>query len=264
MRTLGRILAAILGVAGVTGLLLCIAGVIGCWYGYVEAKQRIDHAFGRAEVALPDLEKSLKGVRDKLQETRGELSSIQKRQAEQASPAAEERNLQMRLTRQAVAKSSPQIGEARGKLIMATEAALVLNGFLDALGNVPLGEPIGISVDQLHNASGQLSDMIDQSEKLSALMAQLAPGATPSVAEQSAQITQLLDQVLAILDRVLNDMENAGSQLGAWHARVNNWLLWLVLAITAILIWIGLGQLSLLTHGFSWSIRGRQHKGSES
>jgi hypothetical protein len=248
---------AVYGLAGAAGLVACAFGVVGCWVLYAELIARTDRVFGRAEGALGGLRDDLGQVRDRLRQTEQNLNAVRQREEELAARPPADRDKRRVLSWKAVEGASPHLGDARRKLVMATEVALVADGFLDALAELPLGERIGVDVGRLQAVSDQLSELIGQADKMAMLLAGSAPGVTPDgAADQSARIAESLGRVVAAVDEGVARADDARERVGAWHARVTRWLTRTASVATLILAWAGAGQLSLLAHACCWCPRG--------
>ncbi len=81
---------------------------------------------------------------DRLRLTRQELEAVQQREVELAAKPPAERSLHRAMSRKVAEGATPQLSEARHKVVKATEAALILNGFLEALAELPIGQSVGI------------------------------------------------------------------------------------------------------------------------
>lgn len=247
MRMLRRLFAATLGLAGALGLVVCVAGVVGCWVLHADLTDRTDRVFGRAEGSLDGVQVELVQVRDRLRQTHQELEAVRKREDELAARPQADRVGKRIESRKLVKVADDQLRDAKRMLTTATEAALVVTGFLDALAGLPLGERVGIEPDQLRGASDELSTLIGRADKLSALLAGAAPD-DGTAAAQSSRIAESLDRVVAAVDEGADRTAGARDQVRTWHDRVIDWLTVVAVVITLILVWIGAGHLSLLLH----------------
>ena len=251
MRIMRRGLSALFGTAGAVGLILCIAGIVGCWMLRAESMRYVNAAFGRAEGSLDGMRDGLGRATDRLQQTREDLDTIGRREAELAASAPEQRTAGRSLLRRQAEKAVPQLAAGRRQLVKATETALVLNGLLDALAELPGTERVGIEVDGLQDASDKLEELIQRSEKLAAMLAESSPNAAASPAPESSRIRDRLERILGVIAAGGNRVELARTQLQTWHAKIDRGLTAIAVGTTAILAWIGLGQLGLIT----WGIR---------
>jgi hypothetical protein len=209
--------------------------------------------FCRAEGSLGGARDDLVHVRDRRRQTRQEMDAIRRREDELAAHPPADRGGRRGLSRKAAEDVSPRLGDARRKLVTATEAALVVNGFLDALAELSLGERVGIDVDRLRLAADELSALIGRADRLAAHLAG-APSdpAAGGIADQSSRIAESLDRVITAVDEGAARVTSAQERVEAWHARVTGWLTTTAVVVTLILAWAGTGQLSLLVHARRW------------
>src|SRR5256885_9384425 len=122
MRFVRRLTGWAFGATGAAGLVLCVAGLVGCWVAYAEVLRRVDRVFGRADGALADVGDSLGRARDMLRRTQAELDAVQQREADLAAQPPAESSARRAISRKAVEAIGPQGVEARDFLVRATEA----------------------------------------------------------------------------------------------------------------------------------------------
>lgn len=251
MRMGRRLAAAAALLAGGVGLAACVAGVVGTWRLYFEAKERVDRTFGRAIDSLGTVRTELVEVRDRLRETRREVDDIRKREEDLAARPPAERGGRRGASRKAAEDSSPRLGEARKKLVAATELALVVNGTLDALGELPFsGERVGVDAGRLRDAADGLSDVIGRADNLADLLARSSGGEGAANTELPTRIVERLDRVNETLDDGAERVAGARGRVEAAHTRVVRWLRITAVAVTLLLVWIGAGQFFLLAAGW--------------
>jgi len=241
------------GGAGATGLVLCLAGIIACWWLHAEATRRADHALGRVEDLLAAVRDNLGQARDQLHLTQRELDSIREREADLAARPPAERDVRRALSRKAMLAVSPQFGDARGKLVQAIEVGLVLRGVLDALSEMPIVERAGVDPERLRVSSTELSDLIQRAEKLGGSLAG-APSepANATTADETSRLAAGVGRLVAVLDEESSRADRAREAAVDKRSRIAGWILVSAVAVTVILVWIGLGQFSLLAHGWKW------------
>lgn len=238
MRPARRLLAALFGLLGATGTILCAAGVVGVWVLHTDLRGRADRAFGLVEDRLAPTRAELGRAADKLREIGREVEAVEKREEE---PGAKRRRAIPKAT---AAAASSQLGQVRQGLVTATEVGLVADGVLDLLAELPAAERVGIDTAKLRDASGQLSDLIRTADRVAAALPRTADEPDdPGIADGVRRVAATLDE--------------AAAHMGGAHARVVEWHQWTVRAllvvaagVTALLVWIGLGQACLTTAGF--------------
>lgn len=248
MRVVRRLGGLLSGGAGVTGLVLCVAGLVGVWVGYIEVVRRVDRVFVGADQALADVQESLRRATNRLRETESELEGI--RQRETQPPA--QRGVRRAVSRKAVEAVGPGVGEAREMLVKASEAALVANGFLDALGEFPVVERVQIDTDRLKQASAQLGDVTERTTRLAGLLAQADPAGDEQLGGESSRAVEAVRRPIALADAASNHLNSSRERITAGHARAGQWIIGIAVALTVVLLWIAAGQLSLAIHGWKW------------
>jgi flagellin-like hook-associated protein FlgL len=244
-----RLFGVVCGTAGLIGLLLCIAGIIGCWLGHSEVARRVDRAFDRADASLVRASGNAEQVRKRLTETKTELRALQDREREGASQPPAEKGARRALSKKAITSLNPQLGEAHQALLTATEISVVANGLLDAVAELPLAERAHVDVDRLHEASEQLAALKERMGKLSTLMEKVSPESDAEIGNESNRAGEILERILLAVDEASNRIDSVREDVGAYHSSINLWLDRLAIAITVLLGWIGAGQFSLLIHG---------------
>jgi hypothetical protein len=246
MDVVRRLAGLVFGAAGLTGLLLCLAGLVGCWYGYREAVRYTDVVFGRAEGAVAEVQGNLRAAADRLRQTDSELEAVRRREAGSAPDPPAQRTARRALSQKAVAALGPGLGEARVLVARATEAGLVANGLLDALGELSVLDRVNVDTDGLKEASTRLSDLTDRSARLEELLARAAPPSDDEVASESSGAVDGLRRALALTDAGSNRLEAARQRVADARARALRWINAAAAIVAVVLVWIAAGQLSLL------------------
>src|SRR5262249_20127716 len=251
MRTVRRLFGTLGGTAGAVGLLLCIAGIVGCWWLRAEATRRTNRALGNAEELLVEVRDSLGQVGGRLRQTQQELDSMAQREAELAAHPTAERGARRALSRKAIAAVGPQLGDTRGQLAKAIEVGLVLNGLLDALAELPLVERTGVDTQQLKESSAQLSALIEKAEKLAASLAR-SPSEQPdgTATDESSRLADSVSGLVTVMEDKSHGANEAREKIADRRATIAHWASVTAIVATAVLVWIGFGQLSLLVHGW--------------
>lgn len=238
MRPTRRLIAALFGLLGTTGTILCAAGVFGVWVLHADLRARADRAFARVEDRLAPTRAELGRAADKLREVGREVEAVEKREGE---PAAKRKRS---LPKATAASASSQLGQVRQALVTATEAGLVADGVLDLLAELPAAERVGIDPAKLRDASGQLSDLIRTADRVA--------GALPRPTDEpdDPDIAGGVRRVAASLDEAAGHVGDAHARVTEWHNRTVRALVIGAVALTALLVWVGLGQACLTTTGF--------------
>lgn len=248
MRLVRRLAGLLFAAAGLTGLLLCLAGVVGCWFGHREAVRYADHVFGRADGALAEVHGNLRAAADRLRQTETELAGVHRREVDPAPQPPAQRAARRALSRKAVEALGPGLGEARDLAAKAAEAGLVANGVLDALGELSVLDRVNVDTDRLKEASERVADLNERSARLVDLLARAAPPTDEEVAHESSGAVEALRRALAVADAGSERLEAGRQKVAVAHARVLHWVNAVALTVAVVLLWVAAGQLSLLAH----------------
>jgi hypothetical protein len=237
------------GTAGAIGLVLSLAGLYGVGVGYGEVVQRVDRVFERADRSIGGVQENLRDATARLREAETELEGVRKREAELAAQPPQ-RPARREASRKAVESLGPGVSEARATLVKATEAALVANGLLDALAELPVVERVNVETDRLKEASAQLDELMERSTRLAELLARAAPANDAQVAGETSRAVEAVRRPIALAQDGSDRLEGGRQTLAAGRARILRWVNGIALALTIVLVWIAAGQLSLLVHGW--------------
>ena len=133
----------------------------------------------------------------------------------------------------------------------ATEVGLVAGGVLDVLAELPVAERVGLDTARLRDASAQLSDLIRTADRLSAVL----PRGPDGPDDSAAGLADRVGRVVATIDAAAGRLDDARAQVAAWHRRPVRALTLTAVAATALLLWIGLGQVCLAAQGVRRAVR---------
>jgi hypothetical protein len=186
---------------------------------------------------------------DRLRQARREVEAVERREEEPAAPAGAKRR--PALPRAAAQSTSAQLGQARQKVVAATEVGLVAGGVLDVLAELPVAARVGLDTSRLRDASDQLSDLIRTADRLAAAL----PRGADEPDESAAGLADRVGRVVSTIDAAAGRLDDARAQVADWHRRTVRALTITAVAATALLVWIGLGQVCLAAQGFRRTAR---------
>jgi hypothetical protein len=253
MRLARRLIGMVLGSAGAAGVVLCVAGLVGCWVAYFEVLRRVDRVFDRADRALVEIRENLDQVGTRLRQTELELETVQKRETDVASTPPAERVARRAESRKLVETVNPHVGEIRELLVKATEAALVANGLLDALAELPIVDRVSVDTDRLKETSAQLSVLAERSARLASLLGRPTPTTDDEISGEASRAAEALRRTMALADSGTARLESGRERIADGRGRAIRCTNAVAVTLTVVLLWIAIGQLSLLLHGRSLS-----------
>lgn len=257
MRVVRPLVGLSAATAGAVGLVLCVGGLVGLWAVYTEVVRRVDRVFDGADRALTDAHGHLRAATERLRQTEAELEAVRQREADLAARPPAERGPRRERSRKAVEAVGPGIGEARSTLVKATEAALVAEGLLDALAEIPAVERVNVETEQLREASARLDDLTENANRLAALLARVAPPGEEDVAGESSRAIEVVRRTTHLATAGSDHLAGARQKVAAAHTRLTRWIAGIALVLAVVLVWVGAGQLSLTVQGWKL-VRGRR------
>jgi hypothetical protein len=250
MRLARRLVGFVSGTAGLIGLLLGVAGLGGVWVGYTEVMRRVTDVFDRADQGLAGAQGNLSQATNRLRRTEADLLAVREREADLAARPPVDRPARREATRKALDTLGPGVAEARSTLVKATEAALVANGLLEALAELPGVERVNVDPDQLKEAAVRLDDLTEKSTRLTDLLARAGPATGDEVASETSRAVHAVRKPIALAEAGSERLESGRQSIGAAHDRLVAWIKRIAAALAVILLWVTAGQLSLLIHGW--------------
>lgn len=239
---LRRIGAAVLIAGGTLGFVLCVVGIVACWIARPTLIRNLSRTCASADKVLAEVSDGLERTRASLQKAREGLALLP---PPPKLPGPDRERLL--LLRTLMPRLTPQIQDARQRLDLAADAAVVARSLLEGFEGMPLLQSTALDTDKLRDTAAQVHKLGDSAEKLRAVLGdspddRYAEAETARFEEQVttalAKIGELADHVAPIRQAVL---EVSG--------RLSRWLTLLATLATALLAWVAVGQISLVLHG---------------
>jgi hypothetical protein len=235
---------------GVLGILVSGAGIVGCWWFLASLSQRTSQALQRVEAILDVTSDSFDQVRVSLQKADKELDAVREAERTPTGPNPRSPQLGKAASRRLANKLTSSLGDTQHSVRVAVEAAVVVNSLLDGLDEVPLVRLSKLDTQQLQEVSDRVSSLTSRAQRLEILLE--TSSKSGEVDEETSRMRQLLSQVTAALQKLADRIDLVKGRIADLRARIGGWLLATQVGLTVILLWIGIGQWSLLAHGWSW------------
>jgi hypothetical protein len=251
MKVCKRILAGLVLLLSVLGLVLSLAGGVGVWVVKPPVTAKATHVFERIEAALELADQGLDHVNQSLANAADRLESIraeQRRLSEEPQRGNAARRLMARTVQQRIA---PELGDAHEKLHTVAEAAVVANSVLEDLGNFPLLSASGLDVESLAEMNRRLSQVESSAWELSRLFGEQELDADAAGAELS-RIQQALKTMREWIDEYESRVTEVRQRTEELKSKTLRWITPAAILISLVCFWIGLSQVSLMCHAWSW------------
>jgi hypothetical protein len=244
MRAIKQFLAVILGILGVVGLVLCVAGVVAVWVVEKPLLDRSKSALEQATRALNTAAEGVKVVNTSLKKARKDLETF----TEEARKPAAERKRPGRLEQAVADQLESNIQNIGATVNVVTDASVVLNSLLGSLNELPDTALGALDTDRLKDVQGSISDLTKSSQRLSTV---LTKDETESDA-QAKHMEEVLDQVIAWTTELQGKVDKVQADVDKLKSRTPGWIRVGTVAVTVALVWIGISQLTLVGFAVLW------------
>jgi len=241
---LRRVAAALLSAGGTVGLGLCIAGIVTCWVVRPSLIRNLSRSCESVDKILADVADGLERTRASLEKAKQGLAALPQAANQPGSERLHERLL---LLRTLMPQLSPQIQDARRKLDVAADTAVVARSLLEGFEGMPLLQTTPLDTDRLRDTATQVKNLQESAEKLRAALGQSADDRWADA--ETARFEEQVSSAISKLDELLGHVEAIRQQLREVSARLAGWLTLTAAIVTGLLVWIAVGQLSLIIHG---------------
>jgi hypothetical protein len=251
-----RIVALLAVVLGLIGTAACLAGGYAVWRLGARLEQANDRAFAVLDRRLATAQDRVRGVQERVRESRLTAARILDRLRERAGDQVNER-LASRLDIDARADTlAGHLRTADLWLETATESVRGVRELLE-LGDLVGAPAYSTAVD---DAAAQLAALRAKVLQAKQAVDQIREILTPAEGESEegrfARVSNLLARILVTvgeidtrLDECVNRLAEAQAAAGRWEARASRCIAWTTAGCYLVLAWVAAGQAALCVCG---------------
>jgi hypothetical protein len=243
-RTFRRVSAALLLAGGSVGFALCLAGIVTCWVARPSLIRNGSRSCDSADKILADVADGLERTKSSLQNAKNGLASLPQAADQPGSERLRER---VALLRALMPQLTPQIQDARRRLDVAADTAVIARSLLEGFEGMPLLQTTALDTDKLRGTALQVKNLQDSAEKLRDA---LGPDDRFADAE-TARFEAQLASALAKLEEVSGHVTAIRHRFQEISAKLAGWLTMAAALVTVLLVWVAVGQIGLILHGRS-------------
>src|SRR5438270_6074518 len=139
MRSLCRVLGAVVLVLSSLGALCCAAGVVGVWVAWSDLSLRAEKIDARVGVALERASAANQSVLRALEKARAEMRRVSQESAGLVPGAKTNRRAAGLLRKQVQRQVGPKMDELGGRLATSSDAAVAVSALLEVLQELSSG-----------------------------------------------------------------------------------------------------------------------------
>ncbi len=251
MRLLRRALAAGVLLLSSAGVVLCVAGVIGVWWVRADVMDAVEKIDARLAQGVQRASAVNTGVRRALDQARADVGRVR---SEAVNLGPGKNGLAAAAVRKLVREQvGPHVGDVGGRLVTGAEAAAAVAALLQSASDLPFAPSCRIDPERLGRAADEASALVGALDKLQATVGDAEQAdAGPEVGPAAGEVDSVLQRCQAVVDDWQSSLDAVRGELAEFKARILGWVTFAALGATAVLAWLGLGQLSLFVHAWGW------------
>jgi hypothetical protein len=235
---------------GIVGFVACGALIVCCWWFLSSLSQRTSQTLERVETILDTTSESFEQIRASLQKADRELQNIREAEKTPTESKAPQPQLGKAASRRLASKLTSSLGDTQHSVRIAVDTAVVVNSLLDGMDEVPLLRLSKLDTEQLHEVSDRVSTLTRRAQRLQAMLE--TSSKSGAIDEETSRLRDLLAQGTGALLKVAERIDVAKGRVAELRSRIHAWLRATAVGLTLLLLWIGMGQWSLLAHGWAW------------
>jgi len=275
MSVLRKILGIAVIVAGVAGLLLSLAGLVGVWVYKPRLTQTLESVITTLDASLTTSQETLVVTEQALRATINSVAALQTTIEATASSVSDSKPLISQLTEFLGSQLPDSIGAARSSLDAAQSGAKVLDGAIESLNGfratissspllsaiIPVSPPDTKAIDKpLYEALGEVSTNLESLPSMFSEMSQNMDTASgnldtievglTTMATNVGGITTSLESYAGMLGNSKQSMQNLQAQLSAWQTSLGQMMTIAAIVLTVFFLWLLAAQVVILSQGW--------------
>ncbi len=253
MRTLKRVLAAIVMAIGIVVLVLCLAGIAGTWIVRGQLATDLVDIVTAAETRATTIKQGLDRLDTALAQARDQVAAVE--QDVEASGADLEQNkpLLTAISDRLGVELSPLVDSAREIMTSIHEAVAAVNSAIEAINTIPF---VSVPVPELETIKKLSQDVEDFRTEVQDLRtaidqrrSEIIQGAVSIITTPTSQIGSTLDEMQTTVSGYRQQVGAVQERLSTLKSAIGRGLTWAAVILTLILLWVAFSQVGLLVLG---------------
>jgi hypothetical protein len=250
LRRFGGVMVLVLSAVGIIG---CASGLIGVWMLYQRVADKVQTISARLDVGLERVSAANQNVRRAIERARADVATVSKESADLGGGGEKHRRASRALRAAIQQQAAPNIDDLGGRLATLSDASVAVSSLLESFQEVPTGPNLRVEPDVFKRRADEAQQL---SATLRRLDAALGEGETGTSSREVAATTNEVDHVLekcqVAVDSWQSDLDAAREDLERVKARIVSWLMYVAIAMTVLVVWVAVGQISLFGRALGW------------
>jgi hypothetical protein len=236
----GGALVLLFSAVGIVG---CVAGIVGILAFHQGVTERVQTISARLDVGLQHVSAASENVGRAAAKARADVAVVGK-ESPGRDGGAERKGRGSRAVRSLIQQQAgPKMEDLGGRLATLSDAAVALSSLLESFQELPPGRSLRFDPDQMKRRA-------DEAQQLSATLRRLErtlgdgdeDGGGRDAAAARSEVDRVLERCEAAAGNCQSDLDGAREGLATVRERIVGWVMWVAIALTVLLVWVGAGQ----------------------
>jgi hypothetical protein len=241
------LLLAMIGIVG------CVVGIIGIWRFHQNASGSVRKISDRIDVGLQRVSAANQNVQRAVGKARADVAKVGKDSAD-LRDGSEKSRLASRALRTFIQQQvGPNIDDLGGRLATLSETAVAVSSVLQSFQELAPSRTSLIKTDQLERWSDEVQQLSTTLRRLEGVVGEGDKETSgQEIAAATSEIELALQRCQARVDDFQTNVDAIREQVQDVKVGVLGWLTPAAIALTLLLAWVGVGQLSLFARALQW------------
>jgi hypothetical protein len=248
-----RFFALLVLLLSAAGLAACVLGIVYTWRTIGPLTEATEKVFDRVDHTVDLAGRSLDAILTGLREGRANLEELKKRSAGTDEEVRQINQFERLIAQRIVTRITPEPDRVQQGLSEMHDASIILQSLLGQVNELPVGVIANMDPDQVQSIGQELSGVETKSRALNSLLSQVI--VSPSGGTNPDEVTRTsaaVDEMIGVSEHYQATLQQVAANVAKVKERTFLGLRVAPYAITGLLLWLAVSQLSLLAHAWSW------------
>jgi hypothetical protein len=235
------------------GIVCCVAGIVGIWWFWPSASERVQKIAAGLDVGLQRASAATRHVQRAVAKARADVAEAGKESADLAGGGEKSRLASRTLRRLIQQRVGPDVDDLVGRLATMSDASVAVSALLQSVQELPPSRTSRLEPDQWERWTDQARQLSAKLRRLEAVVGDGDKEASGrEVAAASSEVDLVLQKCQATVDDWQSSLDAVREDFPRVKEEVLGWLWPAAVAMTLLVGWVAVGQLSLFAHAVRW------------